>query len=115
MNPQVDDATLVASCVDRLVNSGKGQALWSQLSQSTRESLRRFDDRAAPMAPAEDAVRTKKPRGERCRSRLTRLPPDVLRVVLSYRDLPTRYACASASRTLRDTRSRGSRSAPSAA
>ena len=48
-------------------------------------------------------VRTKKPRGERCRSRLTRLPPDVLRVVLSYRDLPTRYACASASRMLRDT------------
>ena len=93
MNPQVDDATLVASCVDRLVNSGKGQALWSQLSQSTRESLRRFDDRAAPMAPAEDAVRTKKLRGDRCRSRLTRLPPDVLRVVLSYRDLPTRYAC----------------------
>lgn len=120
MNPQVDDARVVASCVDRLVNSGKGQALWSQLSQTTREALRRLDDRgAAPMAPAEDAVRnrgaaqtvpaeddavrTKKPRGERCRSRLTRLPPDVLRVVLSYRNLPTRYACASASRTLRDT------------
>ena len=120
MNPQVDDARVVASCVDRLVNSGKGQALWSQLSQTTREALRRLDDRgAAPMAPAEDAVRnrgaaqtvpaeddavrTKKPRGERCHSRLTRLPPDVLRVVLSYRNLPTRYACASASRTLRDT------------
>ena len=120
MNPQVDDARVVASCVDKLVNSGKGQELWSQLSQSTREALRRLDDRGAPpMAPAEDAVRsrgaaqtvpaeddavrTKKPRGERCRSRLTRLPPDVLRVVLSYRDLPTRYACASASRTLRDT------------
>ena len=104
MNPQVDDARVVASCVDRLVNSGKGQALWSQLSQATRECLRRFDDRgAAPMSPAEDAVRTKKPRADRCRSRLTRLPPDVLRVVLSYRDLPTRYACASASRTLRNT------------
>ena len=104
MNPQADDARLVATCVDKLVNSGKGQALWSQLSQTTREALRRFDDRgAAPMVPAEDAVRTKKRRGDRCRSRLTRLPPDVLRVVLSYRDLPTRYACASASRTLRDT------------
>ena len=104
MNPQVDDARVVASCVDRLVNSGKGQELWSQLSQSTRESLRRFDDRgAAPMAPAEDAVRTKKPRGERCRSRFARLPPDVLGAVLSYRDLPTRYACASANRMLRDT------------
>ena len=116
MNPQADDARLVASCVDKLVNSGKGQELWSQLSQSTREALRRLDHRgAAPMAPAEDAVLnqtfpaeddavpTKKLRGDRCRSRLTRLPPDVLRVVLSYRDLPTRYACASASRTLRDT------------
>ena len=60
MNPQVDDATLVASCVDRLVNSGKGQALWSQLSQTTREALRRLDDRGAPpMAPAEDAVRSR--------------------------------------------------------
>ena len=110
MNPQADDARLVASCVDKLVNSGKGQELWSQLSQSTREALRRLDHRgAAPMAPAEDAVLnqtfpaeddavpTKKLRGDRCRSRLTRLPPDVLRVVLSYRDLPTRYACASAS------------------
>jgi hypothetical protein len=104
MNPLVDDAAGVASCVDKLVNSGKGQALWSQLSQATRESLRRFDDRGAAPTPAEDAVRTKKPRADRCRSRLTRLPPDVLRVVLSYRDLPTRYACASASRTLRVAR-----------
>ena len=36
---------VVASCVDKLVNSGKGQELWSQLSQSTREALRRLDDR----------------------------------------------------------------------
>lgn len=78
--------------------------VWSQLSQTTRDSLLSFYNRgAAPPVADNDAARQKKPRSERCRSQLTRLPQDVLRAVLSYRDLPTRYACACANRALRDT------------
>ena len=99
-------------CPGQFVNSGNGSGLWKRLSQTTRDSLLSLyrsagqlgsANAAAPPVADDDAARPKKPRSERCRSQLTRLPQDVLRTVLSYRDLPTRYACACANRALQDT------------
>ena len=59
---------------------------------------------AAPPSTPRALPPPKKIRGaSTARSALTRLPAEILRHVLSYRDLPTRYACASASRLLCDT------------
>jgi hypothetical protein len=60
--------------------------------------------RVLPLPLADDATAPKKSRGaSTARCALERIPADVLKHVLSYRDLPTRYACACANRLLRDT------------